>query len=88
MLTGRSFVDARGALWDVVEGIEQNGDASCLRFSSAAEVRELGHVPDQWHALSDAELDHLCRRAVHVQGPRAPEHGSPSADSAWPTANS
>jgi hypothetical protein len=74
MATDRTFVDSRGVLWDVVEGIEQNGDASCLRFSSAAEVRELGHVPERWEALGDAELDHLCRRAVIVQGPRPPEH--------------
>lgn len=60
----RTFVDSRGALWEVDEALSANGDARCLRFTSPGEVRETGRVPEEWAAMSDAELEELCGRGV------------------------
>ena len=64
---GRSYVDARGVLWEVTEHLAQHGDVLALRFSSAEEVRELGLVPDRWADLELKELEELCERAVVVR---------------------
>ena len=63
-MTRRTFVDSQGALWEVEEGLSANGDARCLRFRSAGEVREYAAVPEDWARLPDAELEQLGRRGV------------------------
>ena len=48
------------------EDLARNGDMRCLRFTSPAEMREFGLVPDGWRALADADLERLCQKAVVI----------------------
>ena len=65
-MTARSFIDSRGVLWEVTEHLAQHGDVRALRFASAEEIREFGHVPDRWSELDENDLDEMCQRAVVV----------------------
>ena len=66
MASTRSLLDSRGVRWEVEEDLARNGDMRCLRFTSPAETREFGLVPDGWRALADADLERLCQKAVVI----------------------
>ena len=72
--THRTFVDRRGATWDVfavhpearlsphsqLPGTYPQG---WLCFESGAEKRRLSPIPDDWQTLSDEQLERLSERA-------------------------
>jgi hypothetical protein len=79
--THRSFTDARGVWWDVfavypearlsphsqLKGTFAQG---WLCFDSGAEKRRLSPIPDEWRAVSEAELERMAARAEVAAGRR------------------
>lgn len=77
----RRFTDARGLRWTVAQESIPRADwttadednhragygVGWLHFACAACRRRLRLFPVRWQALSDAELDRLCRRAMQVR---------------------
>ena len=76
----RSFTDSDGRHWSVVEELIPRADWTAadddghragyavgwLHFHCADLRKRLRLFPVRWRALSDAELDRLCRRALTV----------------------
>ena len=81
--THRAFMDVRGIWWDVfavypesresrysqLKGTFQQG---WLCFDSGTEKRRLSPIPENWRALSDAELEQLRERAEAASRRRRP----------------
>lgn len=78
MIQVRTFRDDHGVEWEVYDEsdwgargpldwdyLPQSANPGLI-FVSALDMRRLWPAPPNWHALSDAELDAACGRAVSV----------------------
>ncbi len=82
--THRSFTDQSGAVWDVFAVYPEARLSPRLRgtfpqgwlcFDSGPEKRRLSPIPENWQALSDAELERLAARAERARPRRSRRSG-------------
>jgi hypothetical protein len=78
-MASRELIDSTGAVWLVWETrpttrvrLDPAFEAGWLTFQCGLQLRRLAPAPAGWDALTDAELERLCRSATPVERRRTP----------------